>query len=88
LAVVCLKPALLSSTLGLEEEGLEEEGLEEEGLEEEGLEVCPQFGRWSPASVVVVVVDAGALVVMINRSRSTFAPPVSTKAKSLLPTPN
>ena len=67
-------------------------GLEEDGLGEESLEVCPQLGRWSSASVVVVVVDVdvdvGALVVLINRSRSTFAPPVSTKAKSLLPTPN
>jgi len=65
-------------------------GLEEDGLGEESLEVCPQLGRWSSASVVVVVVDVdvGALVVLINRSRSTFAPPVSTKAKSLLPKPN
>jgi len=100
-----LEPALLSSTLGLEEEGLEEEvleesleeedldeeGLEEEGLEEEGLEeegYSPQFGRWSSATVVVdfVVVDVGAFVVI--RSRSTFTPPVSTKVKSLPPTPN
>lgn len=105
-----LEPALLSSTLGLEEEGLEEEGLEEsldeedleeegleeedldeEGLEEEGLEeegYSPQFGRWSSGSVVVdfMVVDVGAFVVI--RSRSTFTPPVSTKVKSLPPTPN
>jgi len=95
-----LEPALLSSTLGLEEEGLEEEGLEEslkeedldeEGLEEEGLEeegYSPQFGRWSSATVVVdfVVVDVGAFVVI--RSRSTFTPPVSTKVKSLPPAPN
>jgi len=89
-----LEPTLISSTLGLEEEGLEEEGLEEgvdaedleEGLEEEGLKeegFCPQFGRWSSASVVVdfVVVDVGACVV-------NFTPPLSTKVTSLLPTPN
>jgi len=88
-----LERALLSSTSGLEEESLKEEDLEEgleEGLEEEGLDegleeegCCPQFGRWSPASVVVdfVVVDVGACVV-------NFTPPVSTKVTSLLPTPN
>ena len=67
---------LLSSPLGLEEEGLEEvleEGLEG-GLEEEGC--CPQFGRCSSASVVVVVVDVNS------------TPPLSSKANSLLPTPN
>ena len=71
---------LLSSPLGLEEEGLEEvleEGLEEGlegGLEEEGC--CPQFGRCCSASVVVVVVDVNS------------TPPLSSKANSLLPTPN
>ena len=49
------------------------------GLEEEGF--FPQFGRCSSASVVVVVVDVGALVV-------NSTPPLSTKANSLLPTPN
>ena len=69
LLVLPLEPVLLSSTLGLEEEGLEEEGF------------SPQFGRCSSASVVVVMVDVGALVV-------NSTPPLSTKANSLLPTPN